>query len=66
MRARVAKKVLRVIRAINLRRHRYSTYVSAHRRWVSFYGKERIERTPGGRWGRWDPTLPCDPMEPPF
>jgi hypothetical protein len=66
VKARLAKKVLRVERALGLARHRYSTYVAAHRRWVRFYNKDRLGYTPGGRLGRWDPTMPTDPEEIPF
>ena len=69
--ARIAKKVERRMRqsygAHGI--YRGTTIRTAARRYSRLWGRfcnAWRSRTPGGRWGKWDATMPCDPNEIPF
>lgn len=71
MRARVAKKVERRLRVMYGQRGVYrgtTTRLATrvyYRLWRRYSDAWR-NRTVGGRWGKWDAALPCDPNEIPF
>ena len=72
MTARIAKKVTRRARkhfAAAREIYRGTTLWTAARIYSRLWGRycnAWESRTPGGRWGRWDATMPCDPNEIPF
>jgi hypothetical protein len=59
---RIAKKVLR-----RSAWHRYSWPQIVRARDVIWRTRiHSVKRTPGQRWGRWDPSRPTDPNDLPF